>query len=402
MADQNITELPIKTNSGVAASDYMLGIDSAEGYQILVQDVAKYVVENYGLSNLLGSAQSVQSAFTALKTRTPVLSGAYATALASNTDLNTITDLGSYGASSSAIAATLVNSPVSVAFIMYVEDVTQASSETSNYRYRRQRIVAMTPTEREEYTRGLNTSNGGTSWTFQEWQKKVTRAEFDNLKTGGRNLIVNTLNAVATPTNSRPHPLESTIGAAGRGACTAAEHGLRFTTDSDNVGNWQYFRFGSSSASSVNSNLMGLEVGKDYTWSFDIEYKLLSGRTETSTDLKLEAQLWATLGTATSFGKQASHTIHEFKASDLTDRGTVLTDHVEFTFTVPDNATRLYLDVKMSNTDIKADYLEGDYIELRNIKLEKGNRASDWTPAVEDITAKLSDYETRISALENA
>lgn len=66
MADQNITELPIKTNSGVASTDYMLGIDSEEGYQILVRDVAKYIVENYNGSTLAGSAQSVQSALSEL------------------------------------------------------------------------------------------------------------------------------------------------------------------------------------------------------------------------------------------------------------------------------------------------------------------------------------------------
>lgn len=63
MADQNITELPIKTNSGVASTDYMLGIDSAEGYQILVRDVAKYIVENYNGSTIFGSAQTVKNAF---------------------------------------------------------------------------------------------------------------------------------------------------------------------------------------------------------------------------------------------------------------------------------------------------------------------------------------------------
>lgn len=66
MADQNITELPIKTNTGVANTDYMLGIDASEGYQILVRDVAKYIVENYNGSTLAGSAQTPKSAIDAL------------------------------------------------------------------------------------------------------------------------------------------------------------------------------------------------------------------------------------------------------------------------------------------------------------------------------------------------
>lgn len=219
----------------------------------------------------------------------------------------------------------------------------------------------------------------------------ATQEDVNSIQVGGRNLIVNTFIPVATPTDSRPHLLGSTIGCTGRGTCTTAEHGLRFTINTDNVGNWQYFRFGSSNTSSVNSHLMGLEPGETYTYSFDIEYKLLSGRSETSTDLRLEAQLWATLGTSTSFGRRVYQTIHEYKASDLTDRGVVITDRVEFTFTVPETATRLYIDVKMANTDIKADYLEGDYIELQNLKLEKGNRATDYTPATEDLETSMSN-----------
>lgn len=69
MADQNITELPIKTNTGVASTDYMLGIDSAEGYQILVRDVAKYIVENYNGSTIAGSAQTIQSAVNELNSK---------------------------------------------------------------------------------------------------------------------------------------------------------------------------------------------------------------------------------------------------------------------------------------------------------------------------------------------
>lgn len=83
--DQNITELPIKTNTGVASTDYMLGIDSAEGYQILVRDVAKYIVENYNGSSLAGSAQTPKSAIDSLQTATTQEQ-------LRNIDLNTLTE----------------------------------------------------------------------------------------------------------------------------------------------------------------------------------------------------------------------------------------------------------------------------------------------------------------------
>ena len=68
--EQNITALPVKTNTGVANSDYFMGIDSAEGYQILIRDLAKYIMENYNGSTLAGQAQTPKAAIDALNSRT--------------------------------------------------------------------------------------------------------------------------------------------------------------------------------------------------------------------------------------------------------------------------------------------------------------------------------------------
>ena len=67
--EQNITALPVKTNTGVANSDYFMGIDSAEGYQILIRDVAKYIMENYNGSTLAGQAQTPKAAIDALNSK---------------------------------------------------------------------------------------------------------------------------------------------------------------------------------------------------------------------------------------------------------------------------------------------------------------------------------------------
>lgn len=67
--EQNITALPVKTNTGVANSDYFMGIDSAEGYQILIRDLAKYIMENYNGSTLAGQAQTPKAAIDALNSR---------------------------------------------------------------------------------------------------------------------------------------------------------------------------------------------------------------------------------------------------------------------------------------------------------------------------------------------
>lgn len=56
MADtkQNITELPVKIASGIAATDYLLGIDAGEGYQMLIQDLGDYIIQN--VTSALGGA----------------------------------------------------------------------------------------------------------------------------------------------------------------------------------------------------------------------------------------------------------------------------------------------------------------------------------------------------------
>lgn len=65
MADQPITSLPIKTASGMAATDYLLGIGSTEEYQMLIQDLGDYIIQN-ALSSLAGQSQTIADAFTTM------------------------------------------------------------------------------------------------------------------------------------------------------------------------------------------------------------------------------------------------------------------------------------------------------------------------------------------------
>jgi len=78
MADQAITALPKKTYSGssqIASTDYLLGIDSAEGYQMLIQDLGEYII-NRATASLAGSTQTLASAISALNTKL-TLTGEY-------------------------------------------------------------------------------------------------------------------------------------------------------------------------------------------------------------------------------------------------------------------------------------------------------------------------------------
>lgn len=86
MADQIITELPIKQQSGFNLNSYLLGLD-ADSYRILISDLAKKIVEDYSGSTLAGSAQAVKTALdsidstignTAMETTATTLTGAIA------------------------------------------------------------------------------------------------------------------------------------------------------------------------------------------------------------------------------------------------------------------------------------------------------------------------------------
>ncbi len=207
----------------------------------------------------------------------------------------------------------------------------------------------------------------------------------DNLQVGGRNLILNTLYPDATGSNlKRPHIFGQISNTGGRGTCTVSEHGIRFTTTSEN---WQYIYFGAS-ANSAEPCMLGLEAGETYTLSADLSWKILSSETgmaDTATRY-MGGMLWYSTVESGSFSSIG--TIEDFPITQA-DKGTEMSGRLEYTFTVPLTAKRLYLGIR--STDANANhYAVGDYIEARNLKLEKGNKATDWTPAPEDLDAAVT------------
>lgn len=96
MADQAITALPKKTYSGssqIASTDYLLGIDSAEGYQMLIQDLGEYII-NRATASLAGSTQTLASAISALNSNVLSLPSTTNLRLRYRTDIdcNSVTD----------------------------------------------------------------------------------------------------------------------------------------------------------------------------------------------------------------------------------------------------------------------------------------------------------------------
>ena len=220
----------------------------------------------------------------------------------------------------------------------------------------------------------------------------------DNLQVGGRNLILNTLYPNATGSNlKRPHIFGQISNTSGRGTASVAEHGIRFTTTSEN---WQYIYFGSSS-NTATPCMLGLEAGETYTLSADLSWKILSseaGMADTETRY-MGAMLFCS--TVESGSWSAIGTIDGFPITQA-DKGTEMSGRLEYTFTVPMTAKRLYLGIRSGDSNA-GHYGVGDYIEARNLKLEKGNKATDWTPAPEDLDAAVTAAQnTADTALSEA
>lgn len=71
MADETtrVVDLPVKATSNISLADYLMGIDAAEGYQMLIGDLAQKIVETYTGSSLAGSAQTLKAALDGLNTK---------------------------------------------------------------------------------------------------------------------------------------------------------------------------------------------------------------------------------------------------------------------------------------------------------------------------------------------
>ena len=216
-----------------------------------------------------------------------------------------------------------------------------------------------------------------------------TQEALDNLVIGGRNLIKNTLNPDVSAAAKYPRLIGQEANTAVPGGTkTVAEHGFKIEVSSATL---PYVRFGSGTASSGTMN--GLVAGETYTLSFDASWKVLSGTLSGTTTNYMRAYLYTDKTTTGTF---VSTEYSNFGKITYEDRGDPMSGRCEFTFTVPDTATMLYLVVR-PNLSTSAAYAAGDYLELRNLKLEKGNRATDWTPAPEDTYGDRLKYSSKVT-----
>ena len=204
----------------------------------------------------------------------------------------------------------------------------------------------------------------------------AVQAAMDGIDIGGRNLVRKTLTPRITQNNSTWPNLNGVAYLGGTtGTRYAVEHGMGVVnTDA----RWTRFYFGTSNLETA--SLLGLIPGQSYTWSCDVRWKQVSAATDSATRY-MRAQLYENAGTPGSF-----HTTHMLNFGTITpeQRGTIMSARCEFTFTVSEESSMLFMAIQCSDTT-DSHYAAGDFIELANIKIEKGNKATDWTPAPEDV-----------------
>lgn len=200
-----------------------------------------------------------------------------------------------------------------------------------------------------------------------------------------RNYMINTMFPDVSDDDNLPRifgqPSATTIRARNYMTLTTATHGFRVTTTNPNSG--VYYRpiiyFGPTSA--ANGSLNGLIPGLTYTLSFGYAIKLLSGSLpDSTTTYGFYASLTDDKNTTGTFAYDFGKKIIDISPAN---RKKTLSGTGSFTFTVPENATMLYITF-FCNYGQDAGYGYGDFIQLTNIMLELGERVHKWTAAEED------------------
>lgn len=243
------------------------------------------------------------------------------------------------------------------------------------------------------------------------------REGIDSLTKGGNNLIVGTLNPDVSEVAKYPKIIGQTVPTVINGTAAVAEHGIKSI---GSAGATPGFEFGSDSTASASMN--GLKAGETYTLSFDASWKLFSEYTGTD-----KQELDMVFGYMPTQG--SSFIYKTIPISEVTS-GTDESCSFSGTFTVPTQCVAVYIGIagdndymqindhillyppyspgdtiEINGTQIQVDSFsdtdcieingnpipkqgglcaDGDYIELKNLKLERGSIATAWSPASED------------------
>ncbi|UYL94199.1 tail fiber protein [Geobacillus phage vB_GthS_PT9.1] len=268
----------------------------------------------------------------------------------------TPTTAGEVGAYTKTEVDNALNSKVSIT--QYTADmdgvVTRLNSAESRITQNEQEIAAKvsnTTYQQDKTTINNNISqlqtrmsNAEAQLTIQADQiaTKVSRTEFESLQIGGRNLLTDT-----------EKTWEST------GTASGSTYGIYRNNLND---------------------LFASLVGKEVTFSFDVKIDTTDGTPG-------QVRMYCTNG-------NPKYTFPQKYFTGITDQYQRVTYTTTIT-EIPGNTGQAR--IEFWGVDPKT-----TKIYIRRFKLERGNRATDWTPAPEDVDAQISGLNTRVSIAESS
>lgn len=204
----------------------------------------------------------------------------------------------------------------------------------------------------------------------------------DAIKGDGQNMFINTYDTSMISGNrySRPMLKDQATFTYMLNTFTIVPHGIRQVRTSS----YPIFRFGTGTIGTETLN--GFVAGETYTLSFDCTYNLFgSGAGFSSSETAyLNLYFYDNRDDENSYTNVWTMTFHTYDAEDTSDRGQTFTKHVEFTYYVPDNVTKCYFMVR-SHSTTSSHFATGDFVEIRNLMLEKGTNSSGYAPSSYDL-----------------
>ena len=132
-------------------------------------------------------------------------------------------------------------------------------------------------------------------------------------------------------------------------------------------------------------------VGEQVTWSYDIMYTAWNFPTGTARNEFWIGQRYSSIPPGqTGTGAWKIVTMHDLPAVGVNGCELNKWYHVEVTKTIPEQAssnvgTASSIQFYNSNAEIEASFTA----RFKNVKLERGNIATDWTPALEDVDSQI-------------
>ena len=158
---QEITALPKKVSSQITVTDCLMGIDSAEGYQMLIKDLGDYIIQKV-TSSINGQDQTLVQALSALDSKLLVQTGGNITA----DNVNNLKEPAIYSRYIEAVAIT-GDSSMGNHFGLFIVTNSPNAERVGQY-------ILMPNSGRV----AMRYDNSGT-WTT--WQILATKAEVDTL-----------------------------------------------------------------------------------------------------------------------------------------------------------------------------------------------------------------------------